>query len=319
MKRVAGLAAALAFLVPSHAHASFPGRDGRIAMVDAAGLLSTAPDGRHERRLFDSPYAGNPSFSPDGRSLLFSDNRNIFIARPNGARRRRVKLPFRYVQSPDWLPGGHRFTFFRIVPDQCGYFCVGESFSRQFWSARADGSHLRRVGRKLPQADDDLVPLPPSPSGRFRAQLHFGDGGGDGACAHVDLVVKGRRHTARHRVSVPTALQHNCVGGGVRDWSPNERRLAIALAYADPTCACPPDELLFTVRRDGTHLHAVTDWLAGIGRVVWSPSGSRIAFAVDWGRPQWGVYVASAVRAGPSRLIAARASSPSWQPLPRRR
>lgn len=310
MKSVVTITAVLALVVPSLAHASFPGRDGRLAMVDGNGLLSMDPDGARKKRLLYDYYVGDPSFSPDGRRLLFSQRARILIARPDGTRRHRVRLPFRYATTPNWLPGGRRFTFFRIVPEGCGYFCVGENFRREFWSARADGAHVRRLGHKIPEADDDLVPAGLlSPSGRWRADLR------SSACTRAVLTVSGRGHTVRRRVHLRPAVLQNCSGMGIADWSPDERRFAIVIGYSVPMCACPPDEKLFTIRRDGTHLHQVTDWLGGLGRVTWSPSGTRLAFAVRAGPRPLGVYVAGA--RGEPRLIAPNASSPSWQPLPR--
>ena len=88
-----GLGAALGVaLLASPAGATFPGQNKRIAFSsDRAGnveIYSARPNGSHVRRLTHNPhFDGLPSFSPDGRWVVFErslgPNNDIFKMRPD--------------------------------------------------------------------------------------------------------------------------------------------------------------------------------------------------------------------------------------------
>ena len=116
----AGAAAAIVALmaaVPA-AHATFPGRNGRIAFDDGTGrLYSLDASGRKAR------YIGRgvqPAFSADGRSLAFSSfaefsdgtgSSQIYRARGGGSGRTRLTPGPNPAENPSWSPDGTQLAF----------------------------------------------------------------------------------------------------------------------------------------------------------------------------------------------------------------
>jgi Tol biopolymer transport system component len=112
----AGLA--VAAVTPS-VHATFPGRNGRIAFTtiwysaesndDYREIVSIRPDGSDPRLL--ARYAEHPAYRPDGRMIAFARGRGIFLMRADGTGKRRlVRGPYK---EPDWSPDGRKLVLTR--------------------------------------------------------------------------------------------------------------------------------------------------------------------------------------------------------------
>ncbi len=126
------------------------------ADFSAMHLVSAAPDGSRLRDVTNGVpgYAdADPIFSPDGRKVVFM--RTCFEDCPSsigvvGARGGPIKWldlgcvdPCFTDDSPSWTPDGRRIVFTRVI----GPFDSGAAVSAVLWTAKLDGSDLRRLSQ----------------------------------------------------------------------------------------------------------------------------------------------------------------------------
>ena len=117
--------------------------DGRTIVFSSSGrtpenpeLWSIRPDGAGLRRLTrtkgDAHTLGDdgfPSWSPDGRTIVFSSNRTgngeLWTMRPDGSGQRRLAgLPGRDDWAPRYSPGGDWIAFESRLPDRSDVYAV---------------------------------------------------------------------------------------------------------------------------------------------------------------------------------------------------
>jgi Tol biopolymer transport system component len=100
-----------------------------VANVDGTGLHRIAS---HMGLLYYPP-----SWSPDGRWILFSDGGAVYVVHPDGPALRRITLEdprLHQVYYPSWSPDGTRFVF------------VGRSGGESnLFTARKDGTDVEQV------------------------------------------------------------------------------------------------------------------------------------------------------------------------------
>lgn len=271
------LAASLLAWSPA-ADAGFPGRDGRLMWVEstfARGLGTfDFPSGRQffvfQSRLpgedfedvgglvCDNRYADepcpyrDPSFSPDGESVLFETNpardpdgprvpeslpaRGPPVLalvgadeRSGGSRLEPLPALTEADRDPAWSPDGGRIVFSGEVEG-----------NRDLYVVDRDGSGLRRL-TSHPKVERE-------PAWSARGEIAF---------------VRGR---VLYRIRPDgTGLERLNRRGRVPDWSPNGRRLVYT-----------HKRRVFTLRRDGRVRRRLTR--RGGLYPAWSPSGRRIAF-----------------------------------------
>jgi Tol biopolymer transport system component len=253
--------------------ATYPGRDGRIAFQaatpDGTQIFTMNRSGGDIRQLThiqprddaDTPGAGAPDWSPDGRTIAFSVNDcQVGLVSGDGGPVTLVPAPNGRTPGVDYCEGDPAF-----LPD--GQHVLMDGYdpaldAEAVTIVRLDGSD-RAVVSTAGGPDPNV-----SPDG---SMISFkGANGASGA-----LFVANRDGTGVHRVSpdIEVSFKH--------DWAPDGRHLVFS-DYADPDATQPVN--VWTVRPDGTHLRAVTHYSDPLYRAYaggYSPDGLWIVFRLE--------------------------------------
>jgi TolB protein len=85
-------------------------------------------------------YAGR--WSPDGKTILFDDQKSLYVVHPDGSGLAKIPLAtrsFSTLQNPDWSPDGAKIIVSLFTATALGTGQVG------VYAANADGSNVQRV------------------------------------------------------------------------------------------------------------------------------------------------------------------------------
>jgi Tol biopolymer transport system component len=292
-----GLAVASALLFTAGAGAAVPGTDGRIAFNhtlpgnDGLAEIVTAESDGTDGHVLSLPYAtetfSTPVWSPDGNRLLIS---HVLRFTTSGD----CCLPFRPVivnadgtgaklLTMPWAPLDSDCLVW--TPDQTRLLCgIGDNQAGIFSLRASDGLNPVRLTTN-PYGNNDQ-PADVSPRGdqfvfeRFRP-------GPSGSRYHAQqdaLFVENISGSGLHRITGwGAALRHDVAEAS---WSPDGQRII----------ASNVEGHLFTVHPDGTgltiiHLQTGMSWSYAF-QPHWSPSGTRIIFAMNTSGAPEGLYTA---------------------------
>lgn len=300
------LCAACALLVSATpAHATFPGRNGKLAFDSFDGsvgdIYTMSPNGRHLLNLTpDSPADDStPRWSPDGRMIAFWSTRTgpanptgdqeIFVMNADGSGLRQVTFNTVDDGAPAWSPDGDRLVFHRWLDD----------FNADLMTMRVDGTDERNLTRSPGVVDRQAAW---SPDGR---EIAF---------SRDDTGISGDIYTIHPDGSHLRRLTSTVTDEEYPNWSPDGERIAF---HSD---AAAPNEQwdIYVMRRDGgfppTRLTTAEGCCA-----AWSPDGRKIAF----GSNRTGNSEIYTMRADGTRQTQRTVRPDSqegladWQPLPK--
>lgn len=322
LRRAALPAIALAALVlAASAQAAFPGAPGPIAYAKttfdeietSGGIFAHGPSKKDAaQQLTEDPRDGSPSYSPNGRLIVFSGNRDpgetrgthIYAMRSDGSAIEQLTSGSFYDSNPSFAPDGRLVVFDR------GSANGGVT---HIFSVSIDGSGLRQISDDQGSDSDPTF----TPNGR---RIVF--------ASNRDS--SGRRDRSNILSMRPDGSQIRLLIGGPRseyepDVSPNGRKIAFA-SNRDHG----PN--LFVARIDGTHVRELTHSRhdcfssACYDSPSWSPDGKHIAF-LSSGRYSSSVDVMRADGRGFSKEFdgggteeegfGSGVGAPSWGPRPR--
>jgi TolB protein len=298
------LAALVATTLPAGATA--PGPDGRIAFAShrsGAGtqnIYSIRPDGTGLQQLtfFDTDRgASEPSWSPDGTSLVFTVSSDdfstwrIWLANADGSNAHQLfaesgRNDFQASFSPD----GSR-VIFRGCPldrEQCNVYSV-----------KTDGHGLTTLTHNNGTSTGEVFDVKPeySPDGQTLSFSSFNRGG-----VQNGVYLMGA-HGSKPQLITPTELE-----AVDADWAPDGSRLA----FWGPCCVSAPSTI-WTIRPDGSGATQLTNGADGNDiRPSFAPAGDRIAFE-RFTSGSSDVYTMPAGGGAPTLLVA-DAGWPSWGP-----
>jgi Tol biopolymer transport system component len=311
MRRVltsVGVVMVLLGIAGAPAHATFPGRPGKVAFSrsgtgtfpSAGDIWIASPSGK-QRRLTHSAKADDtdPAFSRNGRLIAWvrrdHGNADIWVMHANGSHKHLVVGGPEDELEPSFYPGGGSIVFSRLG-------------SRSTWTAysiRIDGTH-----QKI-QAQNATFPIV-SPNGRWLAYTRVhGEGGG--------IRLMNLKSGATRRLTTGSAQE--------LDFSPNGRTIAFT---GQRRCSGGGD-LRFALLKVGIHDRHATIIRRSCNREfidpAWSPNGRKLLFVhkklaahgADL-RFRLGIMLPNGVQVGgaPHHRRGTDELFPSWQPLPRR-
>jgi Tol biopolymer transport system component len=282
MKRIAALIAlaATTILGGGSAQATYPGPNGRIAFADyvSGQIYAVNPDGTGLAQLThtgSSRVAGDPSWSPSGKRVLFevfridkpNDRSRIWIMHADGSHRHRLgaeRKGFRDF-NPQFTPDAQKIVFSRCQSPEKEVCAI--------WKMRADGTHRHPLtpyrGQKLGGNNSEVIDVSPSvaPNGRRIAFTRFQ--GLNGIEAQIYLM----RADGSHLHPVTPAW----IEAGTSDWSPNGRWIVFE------SNAVRIGSSIFRMKPDGTRIHRITPsrYPHNDALPSYSPEGDRITFVSD--------------------------------------
>jgi TolB protein len=285
------------------ARATAPGSDGRIAYIsDQSGsqnVYSIRPDGTGTTQLTsftaETGQASEPSWSPDGRSLVFTlatdgfSTFRIWIMNADGSNAHQLTADAgRNDFQASFSPDGSR-VLFRGCPagrELCNVYTV-----------KLDGHGLTTLTHNNGTTTGEVFDVKPeySPDGNTISFSSFNRGG-----VQNGIYLMGPRGQ-NVRLITPTALE-----AVDADWAPDGSKLV----FWGPCCVSAA-ATLWTIRPDGTGLTQLTDGTDGNDiRPSYAPAGDRIAFE-RFSQSSSGVYTLPAGGGAPTLLVA-DAEWPSW-------
>jgi Tol biopolymer transport system component len=258
LKLVAAVGLALLTVSLSAAHAA-PGRNGRLLLLTcdrvppaskgASHLRTMRPDGtgfrtilRFEAESFDNCSIDQATWSPNGRTVLYSTFRGIWTIRADGKRKRSL---LDVGSSAAWAPNGRDVVFVQRVE---------ESQADALFRVGRDGSGLRRI---TPPVETEIYGPSWSPNGRTIAFTVWNNG------QESIWTVRGNG----------SDLRKIAEKGRLPDWSPDGRRIIFTDRLSVLTMA--PDG---SRRRQVTPPVLEEETF----QATYSPDGTKIAYVRDW-------------------------------------
>ena len=241
---ITAVAALMMAAIP--AHATFPGKNGRIAFVQEGEIFSMNPDGSDVRQLTHlgpDNSASWPAWSANGKQIVFNEfpppdgKPEIWIMNADGSNAHLAFSERRFDENrPSFSPDGSKVVFARCKR------LVGDGDTCAIHTIHADGSGLTAV---LPFRFDETQRSPMySPDGKTIAFIKSPDthAGFQGVTYLVDADGANLR-----RITEPAP----CL---IRpDWSPDGTRITMFAHLCNPQ-----NETIAVMNADGSGLHYLT-------------------------------------------------------------
>jgi Tol biopolymer transport system component len=257
------------------AQATFPGKNGLVALVIGPDIFTMNPDGSNVRQLtFFGPngFACCHSWSADGRQLVFVANATpniapaqLWIINADGSNQHMVFNDPSFLDSfPGFSPDGNTIVFERC-PYNGGQFNGGCELFR----IRADGTDLTALVNFGLNTDRLDITPEYSPNGETIAFAGFSRRGVLSAIYLVDA-----DGSNIHSITPPE------LEAWLPDWSPDGTKIAFSTRSLYPPNTI--NQQTWVVNTDGTELKQITfpgalhDFSPS-----WSPDGNSIAFERD--------------------------------------
>ena len=266
-------------------------RDGNfeIYMMDA--------DGKNQRRLTNNDFPDtNPSWSPDGKRIIFVSERNkniaaeegpvmigggiiigdmrkrpqIYVMDADGKNQHRLSNEFFAEWHPSWSPDGKRIVF-----TSSGAMDVAGGHWR-IYVMDADGGNKQNLSN---EGEDDYYPSW-SPDGKRIAFVSIRDGRGN-----LDIYVMDADGSNQQR------LTENPDHEWEPSWSPDGERIAFTSSKLPDFM--PANSDIYVIDADGKNQRRLTKNTSRNTDPSWSPDGKRIVFVSNRDR-NYEIYVMNA-------------------------
>jgi Tol biopolymer transport system component len=265
----------LSFLSAIPAHATFPGKNGRIAFVFGPDIYSMNPDGSDVRQLTNvgsDTFASWESWSPDGKQIVFCEfpapdfHGQLWLMNADGGDQHLLLAePGITEVRPSFSPDGRTVVFSRggpnYNPDN------GNPFVVEVYRIGVDGTGLTAITRHSTLGVHDYGPKY-SPDG---TNIVF-QGDDRGGILGAAWAINADGTNVRQVTPSPISARRP-------DWSPDGKKIAF-----QTHCCNPQNETIAVINADGSGLRELThngnDYDAGPHdfNPSWSPEGDAIVF-----------------------------------------
>ena len=264
------LVGAIITTAPTPAHATFPGRNGRIAFYaqtdNGTQIFTVRPNGKDLRQItFVSDGAVAPDWSPDGRQIVFEIDKadpsscgaGIAIMDADGSNLVELTSDHTICDfDPSFTPDGSRIVFDRFDP---------VTLDEAFWSMDRNGNDRERIG---PCCFDPNA----SPNGERLSYLT--PNGEPFGVALFTSDIDGGNVFQVTPFSFDVAVK--------QDWAPDGQHIVFSKDGDNHRPGVSTN--IATIRPDGTHLRFLTHYTGGdVNAFVgsYSPDGRWIVFRLN--------------------------------------
>lgn len=284
---------------PGIAGATYSGDNGRLAYSrwrePEVAVMTARADGSDVRRLTFAKSFQEPSWSANGRRIVYVkgdssfDARKIGIMRANGTNKKRVRFYDGDLSSPSFSPSGGRIIVTRWHRER-----------HRVWTLRTDGTDRRRVA---PTLEGHVSGGVYSPNGK---RIAFSYRPVDARYSSI--------YTIRTDGTGLKKLTSDTHRDQSPDWSPDGSRLVFQRTRKDFS-----QNNIFRMRADGTGVTRLTRYSGSGGAhdPAWSPNGRRIVF-MRMGEG-YRIRIMRADGSDNHQAIRGRGNNfaPAWQPVQR--
>lgn len=288
---------------------SFPGSTGDIAFVSSRdggnAIYRMSGDGLRQTRLTAAGLNQDPSWSVDGKKIIYTDRNwdDIFQMNADGSDQRNLNRAEGMDFNPAYFPTGTKVAFAAFRGER-----LQSDIYTMTLSANGQVTGLTRITTN--ENADDFQPVV-SPDGKRIAFTSDRDG-------DLDLyVMKAAPESATNR---PVKITKNAVRDAGPDWSPDGTKLVFERGQSQAL-----EIMAMKAAPEGRTNRAVnlSKSPADDRFPTWSPDGKKVAFdsnrVASDGTSDYEIWrVRASDGANPTNLTNAPGNDtdPSWQPLP---
>jgi Tol biopolymer transport system component len=246
------------FELAAPAHATFPGRNGKIAFVRGGDIWTINPDGTGALNLTNSAETEDaPAWSPDGGRIAFevgsasNGDRKVWVMNADGSGGTQLGgLSGQDDFEPAWSPDAKQIIFVS---------CCADDFA--FWKMNSDGTGRSEIAGSFYGLED----VDWSPTGDRIAYTEESQ-----ICDSFRLLKTAKLDLSDQFLVSPPSCMGSELFSSEPSWSPDAQRIAFVIEDLSMGGA----DGVYTIKPDGTDPQQIAGL---IDHPAWSPDGSKIA------------------------------------------